>query len=120
MTGRKRSTANIGDASADSYGHHFNHWDGFEDTIGDYYVLDALSMTSHPNRGRGRKAPPANPTPDEIVKARHDAGLTQVQAANKIWGTERGWQFYEAGERRMHPAIWWCFLQRTKDLRKEK
>ena len=81
-------------------------------------------MTGHPNRGRGRKAPPANPTPEQVIKARHDAGLTQTEAAHKIWGSLRGWQAYEAGEgpdqRRMHPAIWWCFLQRTKYLRKDK
>ena len=74
-------------------------------------------MTSHPNRGRDRKAPPANPTPDEIVQARTDAGLSTEQAASKIWSTQRAWQFYESGDRRMHPAIWWCFLQRTKHLR---
>jgi len=82
-------------------------------------------MTGHPNRGKDRKAPPANPTPDEIIQARHDAGLTQTEAAHKIWGSLRSWQAYEAAEgpdqRRMHPAIWWCFLQRTKHLRsKEK
>jgi len=26
-------------ASADGYGHHFNHWDGSEEMIGDYYVF---------------------------------------------------------------------------------
>ena len=25
--------------SADGYGHHFNHWDGSTDTIGEYYVF---------------------------------------------------------------------------------
>jgi len=74
-------------------------------------------MTNHPNRGK-RIAPPANPTTDEIVEARKDAGLTQPEAAGKIWATLRSWQFYEAGGRRMHPAIWWCFLQRTKHLRR--
>jgi len=59
------------------------------------------------------------PTPDEIKEAREAAGLTQKQAANKIFSDSyRSWQDYERGQRRMHPAIWWCFLQRTKHLRK--
>jgi len=59
------------------------------------------------------------PTPDEIKEAREAAGLTQKQAANKIFSDSyRSWQDYERGQRRMHPAIWWCFLQRTKNLRK--
>ncbi len=74
-------------------------------------------MTSHPNRGKGRKAPPANPTPDEIITARKDAGLTQTEAGRKIWGSLTSWQKYESGDRRMHPAIWWAFVQRTKYFR---
>ncbi len=59
-----------------------------------------------------------SPTPDEIKEARLAAGLTQEQAANKIFSDSyRSWQNYELGERVMHPAIWWCFLQRTKRLR---
>jgi len=58
------------------------------------------------------------PTPDEIKEAREAAGLTQSQAAEKIFSKSyRSWQDYERGERRMHPAIWWCFLQRTRHLR---
>jgi len=60
-----------------------------------------------------------SPTPEEIKEARVAAGLTQEQAANKIFSDSyRSWQDYERGERGMHPAIWWCFLQRTKNLRK--
>ncbi len=59
-----------------------------------------------------------SPTPDEIKEAREAAGLTQAQAANKIFSDSyRSWQNYESGDRAMHPAIWWCFLQRTKRLR---
>ncbi len=58
------------------------------------------------------------PTPDEIKAARTAAGLTQHQAAEKIFSDSyRSWQDYERGQRRMHPAIWWCFLERTKRLR---
>ncbi len=59
-----------------------------------------------------------SPTPKEIKQAREDAGLTQSQAAEKIFSdSSRSWQDYERGERGMHPAIWWCFLQRTRHLR---
>lgn len=58
------------------------------------------------------------PTPNEIKKARLDAGLTQAKAAAKIFSESyRSWQNYESGVNDMHPAIWWCFLQRTKWLR---
>ncbi|KKK74813.1 hypothetical protein LCGC14_2879980 [marine sediment metagenome] len=81
-------------------------------------------MTSHPNRGKSRTAPPGNPTPDEIIQLRHDAGLTQTEASQKIWSALRTWQGYEATsgdtQRRMHPAIWWCFKQRTKHLRSKE
>ncbi len=59
-----------------------------------------------------------SPKPDEIRQARLDAGLTQAQAAEKIFSDSYiSWQNYEYGSRKMHPAIWWCFLQRTKRLR---
>jgi len=60
-----------------------------------------------------------SPTPKKVKEAREAAGLTQKQAAEKIFSDSyRSWQNYESGERIMHPAIWWCFLQRTKNLRK--
>jgi len=59
-----------------------------------------------------------SPTIEEIKEARLAADLTQSQAAKKIFSDSyRSWQDYERGERNMHPAIWWCFLQRTKRLR---
>ncbi len=59
-----------------------------------------------------------SPTPEEIKQARLDAGLTQAQAAEKIFSDNYiSWQNYELGKRKMHAAIWWCFLQRTKRLR---
>ena len=59
-----------------------------------------------------------SPTPEEIKEAREAAGLTQTQAAKKIFSDSYiSWQNYEYGQRKMHPAIWWCFLQRTKRLR---
>lgn len=62
-------------------------------------------MTSHPNRSRGG-SPSRNPAPDEIRAAREAAGLSQTEAAALIHCALRGWQEWEAGNRRMHPAFW--------------
>lgn len=58
---------------------------------------------------RGQKAPVENPTPDAIRCARKAAGLSQTAAAALIYCTLRGWQEWEAGNRRMHPALWELF-----------
>jgi len=65
-------------------------------------------MTGHPNRSRGG-SPSRNPSPDEIRTAREGAGLSQTEAAALIHCTLRGWQEWEAGNRRMHPAFWELF-----------
>ena len=41
--------------------------------------------------------------------AREAAGLSQTAAAALIHCTLRGWQEWEAGNRRMHPAFWELF-----------
>jgi DNA (cytosine-5)-methyltransferase 1 len=65
-----------------------------------------------------------NPSPEEIKAARLAAGLTQTEAAKLVHCTKRAWQMWEAEEeaphRTMHPAMWELFLEKTKDLRKEK
>ncbi len=58
------------------------------------------------------------PTPKEIKKAREEVGLTQTQAAERVWMSLRAWQDWEAGKRTMLPAVFWAFQQRTKHLRK--
>ena len=72
------------------------------------------TMTNHPNRSRRKDAPGRNPTPTEIRAAREKASLTQTQAAELIHCTLRGWQEWEAGNRRMHPAIWELFQLKLK------
>lgn len=68
-------------------------------------------MTNHPNRGpQGHSS---NPTPDEIKAAREAAGLTQTAAGELVHTTCRGWQLWEAGDRRMHPAFWELFQIKT-------
>lgn len=65
-------------------------------------------MPNHPNRSRG-SSPSRNPTPEEVRATREEAGLTQTAAAALIHCTLRGWQEWEAGNRRMHPAFWELF-----------
>lgn len=64
-------------------------------------------MSNHPNRGR--KGPQSNPTPEEIRALREKAGVSQVQAARLVHRSERNWQQWELGERRMDAAIWALF-----------
>ena len=68
-------------------------------------------MPNHPNRGP--QGPSRNPSPEEIRAARHAAELTQTQAAERIHGTLRAWQEWEAGNRRMHPGLWELFRFKT-------
>lgn len=71
-------------------------------------------MTNHPNRSRRTPSPAANPKPEQVRAAREAAGLTQAQAAALIYCTLRGWQEWEHGKRRMHPAFWELFRQKMK------
>jgi DNA (cytosine-5)-methyltransferase 1 len=66
-------------------------------------------MANHPNRSKRYDAPDRNPTPEEIRAGRESAGLTQREAARLIHCTERGWQDWEGGQRKMHPAFWELF-----------
>ena len=52
----------------------------------------------------------ASPTPEAIRDARKAAGLTQTQAAAQVYSKLRTWQQWEAGDRKLHPAIWELFL----------
>ena len=65
-------------------------------------------MSNHPNRSRAG-SPARNPTQEEVRAAREAAGLSQTAAAALIHCTLRGWQEWEAGNRRMHPAFWELF-----------
>lgn len=61
-----------------------------------------------------------HPQPEEIIKARQDAGLTQTEAAKLIYSTLRTWQDWEAAKARMHPGLWELFLIKTKTARRKK
>jgi transcriptional regulator with XRE-family HTH domain len=51
--------------------------------------------------------------PAEIRAAREAAGLTQTAAGELLHTTCRAWQQWEAGDRRMHPAMWELFCIKT-------
>lgn len=68
-------------------------------------------IVAHPNRGQPSAA--SNPSPLDIRAAREAAGLTQTEAAGLIYCTLRGWQEWEAGNRRMHPAFFELFRLKT-------
>jgi putative transcriptional regulator len=70
-------------------------------------------MSNHPNRGP--KGPQSNPKPAEILAERNAHELTQTEAAALIWCNRGTWHKWEAGERRMHPAFWYAFKQRTAE-----
>lgn len=49
------------------------------------------------------------PTPSDIRAARAAASLTQSEAAALLHTSLRSYQQWEAGDRRMHPAMWELF-----------
>lgn len=67
---------------------------------------------NHPNRS-WPKIQAGNPSTDEIIGARIRVGLTQQQAAEIVLSGLRTWQQWEAGDRRMHPALFALFLLKT-------
>lgn len=75
-------------------------------------------VSNHPNRSRHGDNPARNPRPDEIRAAREAAGLTQTEAAELIYCQLRGWQDWEGGQRRMHPAFWELWRQKVAGRKK--
>jgi putative transcriptional regulator len=57
------------------------------------------------------------PRPSEILSARLAAGMTQAQAANLIDYSERAWQEWEGGRRRMRWSTLEAFQQRVMALK---
>lgn len=70
-------------------------------------------VANHPNRSKASPSLAANPTPEAIRAAREGLGLTQTQAGAVVYAGLRAWQEWEAGARRMHPAIWELFRIKT-------
>jgi putative transcriptional regulator len=57
------------------------------------------------------------PTPEQIRKARHQAGLSQTEAGALIHCALRTWQDWEADKRQMHPAMWELFQLKVRRLK---
>lgn len=49
------------------------------------------------------------PTSAEIISVRESMGLTQSEAASLVHSVLRSWQQWEAGDRKMKPAVWELF-----------
>src|SRR5262245_32651958 len=77
--------------------------------------VEMPSVTAHPNRNKNSRG--ANPSPAQIKEAREAKGLTQTEAAHRIYSTLRSWQDWEGGQRRMHPGLWELFLWKTRQTR---
>jgi len=53
-------------------------------------------------------------TPAEIRQARMNSGLTQMEAAQKVQASLRGWQQWEAGDRAMPLGLFELFMLKTR------
>ncbi|QXW20370.1 XRE family transcriptional regulator (plasmid) [Comamonas aquatica] len=49
------------------------------------------------------------PSPSQIIAVREGMGLTQSEAASLVHSVLRSWQQWEAGDRKMKPAVWELF-----------
>lgn len=58
----------------------------------------------------------SSPAPEEIRAARTAAGLSQSAAAELVHSKLRTWQQWEAGDRKMHPALWELFRLKIATL----
>ncbi len=73
-------------------------------------------MTNHPNRSKKAPREGRNPSAEEVINARTNAGLTQEEAAALVYVTVFAWRKWEYGERRMMPATWELLQIKLKDL----
>ena len=58
-------------------------------------------------------------TPEQIRKAREDAGLTQEKAAELIYKSTRIWRYYEAGKRNIGLDSWELFQIKVEQIASE-
>lgn len=71
-------------------------------------------MPNHPNRSRAPSVG-RHPSPSEIRDRRLETGRTQSEAAIMVHTSVRAWQQWEAGARRMHPAMWELFCRKVAE-----
>lgn len=62
-------------------------------------------MTNHPNRSRRADAPGRTPAASEIEALRAEHGVSVKEFADLIFSTVEAVEGFEAGARRMHPAV---------------
>jgi hypothetical protein len=75
-------------------------------------------MNPPPHENRGAKNAYSNPTASDISGLRAFHNLTVEACAALALSTPAQWRAWEAGERRMHPAIYqWVLAQLAQDGR---
>lgn len=76
---------------------------------------------SHPNRSAGRK-PGRNPTPAEVRALRERCQMTQAEFADLLYATRDAVAKWEAGERRMHGALYEyaCLIESAPEVRRAR
>lgn len=68
--------------------------------------------SNHPHRSK-ILAKSISPDPAEIIALRKKCEITQTTAGALVHSTCRAWQKWEAGDCRMHPAMWELFQIKT-------
>lgn len=79
--------------------------------------------SNHRNRSKQSRSAWKNPTPAQIRAAREIVGLTQTEAAAKVYATLNTWQRWESEDpaygRAMPPGMFELFLLKTRQARLE-
>lgn len=60
---------------------------------------------------------PPSPTPEQILAARQEAGLSQPKAAALVITSGHTWCAWETGRAKMHPAFWELFRIKVETAR---
>ena len=58
---------------------------------------------------RTNPSPFRNPTAEEVIQLRQNAGMSQAEAAKSVHASRAAWSQWETGERPMHPVFWRLF-----------
>jgi len=58
-------------------------------------------------------------TPEQIKAAREAAKLSTAEAAELLGITQRAWQLWEAGDRKMNKRNWELFIMKLSTKKKE-
>ena len=72
-------------------------------------AYQALYQAARQAKYRRKRDATPYPTPEEIIRARLSAGLTQADAAAIVYTTDRHWSNWERGVSKMPKASWRLF-----------